>query len=135
MMEDVQPLRVGGHDAILDPIVDHLDEVASAGRPAVQVAVLRGAACFLPSRCARHRLDTRGKGREDRVETPDSRFVTADHQAVSTVHPPDSAAGPDVHIVNAFRFQFGVTADVIVVVGVATVDDHVVAFEERDKGH
>ena len=79
------------------------------------------------------RLDTRGKGREDRVETPDSRFVTTDHQAVSTVHPPDSAAGPDVHIVNAFGFQFGVTADVIVVVGVATVDDHVVAFEERDK--
>ena len=133
-MEDVQPLRVGGHEAVLDPIVDHLDEVAGAGRPAVQVAVLCGAACLLPPRRARRRLDTRGEGREDRVETPDGRFVTADHQAVSTVHPPDSAAGPDVHIVNAVRSQFGGSADIIVVVGVAAVDDHVVVFEERDEG-
>ena len=88
---------------------------------------------LLPSRCARRRLDARGEGREDRGETLDGRFVTADHQAVSTVHPPDSAARADVHIVNAFQFQFGVAADVIVVVRVAAVDDHVVTCEERDK--
>ena len=35
---------------------------------------------------------------------------------------------------DALRFQFGGAADVIVVVGVAAVDDHVVAFEERDEG-
>ena len=89
---------------------------------------------LLPPRRARRRLDTRGEGCKDRVETPDDRFVTADHQAVSTVHPPDSAAGPDVHIVNAVRSKFGGSADIIVVVGVAAVDDHVVAFEQRDKG-
>ena len=37
------PLGVGGHDAVLDPVVHHLDEVPGAARPAVQVAVLRGA--------------------------------------------------------------------------------------------
>ena len=46
VMEDVQPLRVGGHDAVLDAVVDHLDEVAGAARPAVQVAVFGGAAAF-----------------------------------------------------------------------------------------
>ncbi len=62
-----------------------------------------------------------------------SPVITADHQAVSTVHPPDSAAGPDVHVLNAVRAKFGGPTDIIVVVGIAAVDDHVVVFEERDK--
>jgi hypothetical protein len=33
--------------------------------------------------------------------------------------------------VNALRLQFGSAADVIVVVGVAAIDDHIVLFEER----
>ena len=43
VLEDVQALGVGGHDAVLDAVVDHLHEVACAVRPAVEVAVLRGA--------------------------------------------------------------------------------------------
>ena len=35
---------------------------------------------------------------------------------------------------DALRFQVGSAADVIVVVGVAAVDDHVIAFKERDEG-
>ncbi len=134
MMEDVQPLRVGGHDAVLDPVVDHLDEVAGAGRPAMQVTVLGGAAGLLSTGRAGGRLDTRRERRKDRVETPDGRFVAANHQAVSTVHPPDPAAGPDIHVLNAACTKFGGPADVIVVVGVAAVDDHVVVFEERQEG-
>ena len=30
MLEDVQPLGVGRHEAVLDPVVHHLDEVAGA---------------------------------------------------------------------------------------------------------
>jgi hypothetical protein len=40
-MEDVQSLRAGGHEAALDPIVGHLDEVAGAAGAAMQVASLR----------------------------------------------------------------------------------------------
>ena len=134
MVEDVQPLRVGSHDAVLDAVVDHLDEVTGAARTAVQVAVFRGAADLLSTGRARRRLDTWGEGGEDGVEAPDDGFIAADHQAVSPLRPPDSAAGPDVHVVDALRFQLGGAADVIVVVGVAAVDDHVVAFEERDEG-
>ena len=131
--EDIQPLRVGGHDAVLDAVVDHLDEVARAARTAVQVAVLGGAAYLLPTGRARRRLDTWGQGGENGVEALDDGFLAADHQAVAPLRPPDPAAGPDVHIVDALGFQLGGAADVIVVIGVAAVDDHVVAFEQWDK--
>ena len=42
VVQDVQALGVGGHDPVLDAVVDHLHEVAGAGRAAVQVAVLGG---------------------------------------------------------------------------------------------
>jgi len=34
---------------------------------------------------------------------------------------------------NAFRLQFGSAADIIVVIGVAAIDNHIVLFEERDE--
>ena len=43
VLDDVEALGVGGHEAVLDAVVDHLDEVARARRAAVQVAVLGGA--------------------------------------------------------------------------------------------
>ena len=84
---------------------------------------VRGAASMLGARAAK--IGSRRRT---------TALVAADHQAVAPLRPPDSAAGPDVHVVDALRFQFGGAADVIVVVGVAAVDDHVVAFEKRDKG-
>src|SRR5579872_5205045 len=122
MVEDVQPLRVGGHDAVLDAVVDHLDEVARAARTAVQVAVFGSAAYLLPTGRAWRGLDTWGEGGEDRVKAPDNGFITADHQAVTPLRPPDPAAGPNIQVVDALRFQLGGAAEVIVVVGVAAVD-------------
>ena len=57
--QDAQSLGVGGHDAVLDAVVDHLDEVAGAVRPAVQIALLGGAADLLASRRARDVADAR----------------------------------------------------------------------------
>ena len=114
--------------------MDHLDEVARAARAAVQVAVFGGAAELLPAGRAGRRLDTWGQRGENGVDAPDDRFITADHQAVPSLCPPNPAAGPHVHIVDALRFQFGSAADVIVVVGVAAVDDHVITFEKWDEG-
>ena len=36
--QDVESLGVRGHQPVLDAVVDHLDEVAGAVRPAMQVA-------------------------------------------------------------------------------------------------
>ena len=80
-------------------------------------------------------VDIWSQGGKDGVEAPYDRFLTADHQAVATLRPPDPAAGPDVHIVDALGFQFRGAANIIVVVGVAAVDHHVVTFEEWDEAH
>src|SRR4026207_2088319 len=52
-VEDRQPLGVGRHHAVLDAVVHHLDEVAGATRPAVQVALLRCSAGPVAPRRAR----------------------------------------------------------------------------------
>ena len=59
--QDAEALGIGGHEAVLDAVVDHLHEVAGAVRPAVQVALLGGAADRLAARGAR---DIAGAGRQ-----------------------------------------------------------------------
>src|SRR5262245_46639829 len=46
--QNAEPLGIGGHDSVLDPVVDHLDEVAGTVRPAVQIAALGGPTVGLP---------------------------------------------------------------------------------------
>ena len=40
--EDAEPFGDGSHHAVLDPVVDHLDEVARTRRTTVKPAVLAG---------------------------------------------------------------------------------------------
>src|SRR5207302_9473833 len=47
--QDSRALCVRGHQAVLDSVVDHLDEVASAVGSAVEVAFLGSAANLLPA--------------------------------------------------------------------------------------
>ena len=68
-LEDAQAFRVRGHDPVLDAVVDHLHEVARAARPAVQVAVLGGAADLLAARRAIDVAAARGERLEDGIET------------------------------------------------------------------
>ena len=59
-LEDVQPLRVGAHHPVLDPVVDHLHEVPGAGRAAVQIALLGGRRVALATRACAARRRRRG---------------------------------------------------------------------------
>ena len=61
VVEDVEPLGVGGHDAVLDAVVDHLDEVPRAVRPAVQVALLGRARARFPRPASSGRRPCRGR--------------------------------------------------------------------------
>jgi hypothetical protein len=103
MAQDIQPLRISGHHAILNSVVDHLDEVARAARTAMQIAVFGCAAGLLPAGRAGRGIDAGGKSGKDGVDALHNGIVAADHQAVSSFRPPDSSAGAGVHIVNAFR--------------------------------
>src|SRR5216117_1929196 len=122
---DAQPLGVGGHDPVLDPVVDHLDEVARPVRPAVEIPLLGRAVGLLASRSAR---DVAGAGRqpgEDRIEALDHLRLAPDHHAVPALQPPDAATGPHVDVVDPLRPKLLRAPDVVDVVGVAPVDEDV----------
>ena len=47
--KDVEALGIGLHEAVLDAVVHHLDEMACAARAAVHVPLFGGAAYLLAS--------------------------------------------------------------------------------------
>ena len=123
--QDCQPFGVGGHDAVFDAVVHHLDEVAGARGPAVQVALLGGAVELLAAWGARYVAHARRERLENRVEALDRLIRAADHHAVAAFQSPDAAAGAHVHVVNPLRRKFPGAADVIHVVGIASIDKDV----------
>lgn len=62
-----------------------------------------------------------------------NRFLPADHQAVSPLRSPHAPAGSAVDVVDAFALQFTSAANIVVVVGIATVDYGVARFQRRRK--
>jgi hypothetical protein len=133
VVQDAQPLGVGGHDAVLDAVVDHLHEVPGPVRPAVQVALLGGAADPLAPRRAWDVADARPQRLEDWVEPPHRGLRAADHHAVAALQAPDAAACAHIDVVNPLRREFAGAADVVHLIGVAAVDEDVPRAEQRDK--
>src|SRR5262245_23101046 len=60
----------------------------------------------------------------------DRRFA-ADHQAIASLATPDSAAGPDVDVVNALLDELLGATDVVDIIGIAAVDEDVARREVR----
>src|SRR4029453_8591134 len=84
--QDTQALGVGGHDAVLNAVMNHLDEVPGAVWPAMQIALLGGTACLLTSRGARYLVaHARSQPGKDWVEMLDHSVLTADNHAVTTL--------------------------------------------------
>ena len=129
--QDVQPLGISGHEPVLDSVVDHLDEVSGPVRPAVQIAVLRGAAQLLASRGAWDVAPAGGEGGEDRVEALHDLVLAADHEAVAALEAPHASARAHVDVVQPLGAQALRARDVVVIVGVAAVDDRVVLLQQR----
>src|ERR1700722_19599132 len=112
--EDGEALGVGLHHAVLNAIVDHLDEVAGAGGAYVTPALgLAGGESF-----------------EDGGEALDGSFVAADHERVTLLKAPDSAGGAAVDELEAGGDELRVAALGVLVVGVAAVDDGVAPREQ-----
>ena len=85
--EDGEAFGVGLHHAVLDAVVDHLDEVAGAGWADVAPALgLAGGERF-----------------EDGGEAFDGGLVAADHEGVALLEAPDSAGGAAVDELEAGR--------------------------------
>jgi hypothetical protein len=57
--------------------------------------------------------------------------LTANHHAVAALQAPDSAAGADIDVVDAFRGECLGATDVVDIVGITAVDEDVVGFQMR----
>ena len=116
MLEDVQPLGICLHEAVLDPVVDHLHEVPCTRRAAVQPALLLG--CRIPRapRGADSGVDTGREGVEYGHEPTHGLVVAADHHAVAALAAPDAPAGAHVDVVDLPATQLARAAEVVDVV-------------------
>ena len=90
-----------------------------------------------PAACgagARLRHPAAGRKRcEHRLYQRDRLALAADHQAVPLIEAEDAAAGTDVEITDASRLELLCPADVIVIVGIAAVDEHVAGCQQRSQ--
>src|SRR5882762_11125024 len=112
MPQDIEALRIGLHQPVFDAVVDHLDEMAGATRPAMQVA-LPGArvAPLAMRRCRNIALPGRQRAK-DRIEPLDHGLLAANHQAITAFEPPDPATGADIEVMDALLAQGGGARDI-----------------------
>ena len=129
VVQEVEPFRVRGHEAVFDPVVDHLHEVPRARSTAVQVAELSGGGLACSPWAARRGSKPRGQRGEDRLEASEGAFVAADHEAVAALETEHAAARPAVQVVDTAGLELLRAADVVGVVRVAAVDDRVPRLE------
>src|SRR6266581_7218005 len=92
VLENVEALCISGHQAVLDAVVDHFDEMAGARRAAVEIAFLGSAADFFASRSAVNIATTGRKRFENGIETLYDGCLAADHLTIAPLEAPDAAA-------------------------------------------
>src|SRR6185437_4309670 len=123
LVEQVEALGVGLHQAVLDAVVDHLHVVTRAGRAEVHPAALADRWDALLGGLGRQHV-------EDRRQSLDGFRWPADHHAVADLEPPHAAGDADVDVFDALAFELLGAALVVGPTGVAAVDDRVAAIEQ-----
>src|SRR5579872_1154039 len=131
--QNVQALGVGRHNAVFDPVMNHLDEMAGAGRTAMEITFLGRAMTLFPALRARDIAASRSKRLQDGSEMLYGLTLASDHHAITALDPPHATARPHVDIVNTFGFQFLGSADVVNVVRVASINNDVSLLEAPGK--
>src|SRR6478672_11747060 len=87
--QNTKTFGIRGHDSVLDPVMDHLHEMAGAVRPAMQVTLFGRPAKFVAAGGARH-LAAAGRERgKNGIETLNYLGVAADHHAITAFQAPD----------------------------------------------
>src|SRR5438270_907900 len=77
--QNTDTFRIGGHDSILDPVMDHLHEMAGAVRSAMEVTLFGRPAKFVAAGGARHLTTARRERGKNRVETLNYFYLAANH--------------------------------------------------------
>ena len=131
MLEDVQPLGVGLHEPVLDPVVHHLHEMAGATGAAMKPSLFGLSGVAGTARRALRGIHARGEVVEHRLEPLDRLVVAADHHAEAALEAPDAAGDADVEVVEALLRQLAGAAQIVDVVRVPPVDDRVALLQVR----
>src|SRR5258708_15859815 len=103
--QDAHPFGIGSHDSVLDPVMDHLHEMAGAVRSAMEVTLLGSAANFLATWCARNTSRAWRQDSKDRIEVLDDGLFAADHHAVPSIQPPHPSPPSALTLINLFPSQ------------------------------
>ena len=130
-VQDVEPLGKGGHHAVFDPVVHHLDEVAGAVRAAVQPAQFGRHGIAFVDRRANDFARARCEVGEYRRHFHDRVCGSTDHQRIAPIEAEHATAGTDVDVVDALFLQRPGTFDVVVVPRVAAIDQRVAGRQQR----
>src|ERR1051325_7163390 len=96
-LENAQTLGIGGHDAVLDSVVNHFNEVAGAIWTAMQITLFSGTADPFTARRARNIAYAWRECRKNWIEMLHDLPLAANHHAVTSLQSPDAAAGAHVH--------------------------------------
>ena len=130
--EDIHSLGIGRHEAVLDAVMHHLDEVAGAARPAVQIALIGGASDLLAPRSGRDVAHAGCQRPEHRLQVPHRLVRSPDHQAVASLQAHHPAARPAIDVLDLLGCEIPRPSDVVHIVGVAAVDEDVAGLEMRE---
>src|SRR5438552_17984978 len=88
--------RIRGHDSILDPVMDHLHEMAGAVRSAMQVTLFGRPAKFVAAGGARHLATARRERGKNRIETLNYLCDGVYHHDITNSQVSDSDSWSDV---------------------------------------
>src|SRR5476649_272684 len=125
MPQNVKSFGVGSHQSVFNPVMNHLNEMAGAGRPAMEITVLDRATYLFPSRCTRDIAAPRSERLEDWVEVQYGIALASNHQTITALDPPHATARPHIDVANTFGPQFFGSPDIINIVRVASINDGV----------
>src|SRR6185437_5365648 len=122
------------HEAVLNSVVHHFDKVTGTIRPAVKITLLSGTAdLFAPRRARNVFADSGSQAGENRIEVLDYGVLAPNHHTVAALQTPDPATCAHIHIVDTLQGEFPRAPEIVNVVGVATVDEDIVAFEQGEE--
>ena len=99
----------------------------------MQITLFRRAVQILSPRGAGHISPARSQRSKEWVQVLDHSWSPADHHAVTPLEPPHAAASPYIHVVNPLGREFLSATDIVHVVGVSAVDEHVSGIKVRQK--
>src|SRR5215468_12706592 len=116
-LQDAQTLGISGHDAVFDPVMNHLDEVTGAIGAAMQVTLFGGPAGLLAPRGARYLVaHARSQPGKDWIEVLDHRVLATDHHAVTSLQAPDATACSHIDVVDSLLRELLGAADIVYVI-------------------